>query len=328
MERENLRKICYEKARSIYGDPLPELIEARLEKEMKLITEKIDSEYMSMLEMLEDMTGIKYKNIPLDDQEIYSIFNSCEALDIKTDDYEERYGTCGIPEFETDFAVNILADISPKKFSDLIRIPALAHGTGLWLGNAQKFIKSGQATVDDIIATQDDIMNYLADKGISVTDSFEIMESVRKGQGLKPEWEECMRKNGVPEWYIESCSLAGYIFPKANAVSAALMAYRTAFYKLHYPLEFYAAYFTVWSDMFDMEKISAGIQPVKEYIAARAKKQADVNSREYREYLVCKTAYEMYARGYEFIPAAAGKSDIEAFKVENGKIRLPLKAIK
>lgn len=281
----------------------------------------------SMIRMLEDMTGIKPEDIPLSDEKVNSIFINNEALNIKIDDYKQKHGTFGIPEFGTSFTRQMLDDTQPKKFSALVRIAGFSHGTDVWINNAQEFIKSGQATMDDAIATRDDIMNYLIQKGLPKQDSFKIMESVRKGKGLKDEWVELMQENDVPEWYIESCRRIKYMFPKAHAVAYVMMSYRIAYFKVYYPPEFYAVHFSMKIDFFNARVILEGMQAVTDKMDTIKKLGKEATNKEQAEYLVYEVAYEMYARGYEFLPARLGSSDASRFRVENGKVRLPFRAL-
>jgi DNA polymerase-3 subunit alpha (Gram-positive type) len=281
----------------------------------------------SMIRMLEDMTGVKPEDIPLSDEKVNSIFISNEALNIKIDDYRQKHGTFGIPEFGTSFTRQMLDDTQPKKFSALVRIAGFSHGTDVWINNAQEFIKSGQATMDDAIATRDDIMNYLIQKGLPKQDSFKIMESVRKGKGLKDEWVELMQANDVPEWYIESCRRIKYMFPKAHAVAYVMMSYRIAYFKVYYPPEFYAVHYTMKVDFFNADVILGGMQSVIDRMDLIKKLGKEATNKEQSEYLVYEVAYEMYARGYEFLPAKLGYSDATKFKVEDGNIRIPFRAL-
>ena len=184
------------------------------------------------------------RDIPLDDPDVMSLFANTSALGITPEDIDGcPVGCLGIPEFGTDFVIQMVVDTKPKTLSDLIRISGLSHGTNVWLGNAQELIKAGKATISTAICTRDDIMIYLINQGVESALSFTIMESVRKGKGLKPEWEEAMREKDVPEWYIDSCKKISYMFPKAHAAAYVMMAYRIAYCKINYPLAYYAAYF-------------------------------------------------------------------------------------
>jgi len=200
----------------------------------------------TMIRMLEDLTGLDATTIPLDCKEVMSLFKSTEALGITPEDIGGcELGALGIPEFGTDFAMQMLIDTQPTTFSDLVRIAGLSHGTDVWLGNAQTLIKEGTATISTAICTRDDIMIYLIHQGMDKELSFTIMESVRKGKGLKPEWEDAMKAANVPDWYIWSCKKIKYMFPKAHAAAYVMMAWRIAYYKVFYPAAYYAAFFSI-----------------------------------------------------------------------------------
>ena len=281
----------------------------------------------SMIRMLEDMTGVSPEDIPLSDPKVSSIFLNTDALEIKMDDYRQRHGTFGIPEFGTPFTRQMLDETKPSKFSALVRISGFSHGTDVWVNNAQEFIRTGQATMDDAIATRDDIMNYLIGKGVPKKDSFDIMEKVRKGKGVTEEREQLMREHDVPEWYIESCKRIQYMFPKAHAVAYVMMSYRIAYFKVYYPPEFYATHFTTKVDFFNADVILRGVQSVIDRIDAISKMGKEATKKEQDEVPVYEVAYEMYARGYEFLPVAFGHSRGMKFSVEDGKVRLPFRAL-
>ncbi|MCR4601250.1 MAG: PolC-type DNA polymerase III [Clostridia bacterium] len=281
----------------------------------------------TMIRMLQDMTGIAPDDVPFDDKEVDSIFLGTDALKIKIDDYRQKHGTFGIPEFGTSFTRQMLDDTQPKKFSALVRIAGFSHGTDVWINNAQEFIKNGQATMDDAIATRDDIMNYLIEKGVPKQDSFWIMEHVRKGKGLKEDEEAIMRENNVPEWYIESCKRIKYMFPKAHAVAYVMMSYRIAYFKVHYPPEFYAVHFTIKIDAFNANVILAGMDAVLQRMDDIKALGDSATPTEKSEYLVYEVAYEMYARGFEFLPARLGHSQAVKFCVEDGKVRISFRAL-
>ena len=213
----------------------------------------------TMIRMLEDLTGLDATTIPLDSKEVMSLFKTTEALKIKPEDIGGcKLGALGIPEFGTDFAMQMLIDTQPKNFSDLVRIAGLSHGTDVWLGNAQTLIKEGKATISTAICTRDDIMTYLIGKGMDKELSFTIMESVRKGKGLKDEWVDAMTAAGVPDWYIWSCRKIKYMFPKAHAAAYVMMAWRIAYYKVFYPQAFYAAFFSIRASSFNYELMCQG----------------------------------------------------------------------
>ncbi len=279
----------------------------------------------TVIRMLEDLTGLDAKTIPLDDKETMSLFTGKEALKLK-EEIQSAVGTLAIPEFGTKFVRQMLMDTKPKTFSDLIRISGLSHGTDVWLGNAQDIVKSGTATLSGCICTRDDIMLYLITKGVEPKLSFTIMESVRKGKGLKPEWEEAMREHNVPAWYIDSCKKIKYMFPKAHAAAYVTMAFRIAYCKVHHPLAFYMAYYSVRADDFDYSLMAMGHsvvkQKMKELAADEGKTQKDKNVLSILE--VCD---EMYARGFSFCPIDLYESDAEKFREVDGKILPPLTSI-
>ncbi|MGI6206524.1 MAG: PolC-type DNA polymerase III [Anaerovoracaceae bacterium] len=281
----------------------------------------------SMIRMLQDLTGVAPEDIPLDDKKVMALFLGTEPLDIKIDDYRQKHGTFGIPEFGTAFTRQMLDETKPSKFSALVRISGFSHGTDVWRNNAEEFIKSGDATMDDAIATRDDIMNYLIAKDVPKAEAFQIMEKVRKGKGLTEEREALMREHNVPEWYIESCKRIKYMFPKAHAAAYVMMSYRIAYFKVYYPPEFYATHFTTKIDFFNADVILGGMQSVLDRMDAIRKMGKDASNKEQEEVLVYEVAYEMYARGYSFLPVEFGHSRGVKFSVEDGKVRLPFRAL-
>ena len=281
----------------------------------------------SMIRQLQDMTGIDPMKADLTDRKVLSIFNGIEALDIKNPDYKYTHGSYAIPEFVTSFVRQMLDDTKPDKFADLVRISGFSHGTDVWLNNAQDYIRSGTATMREVISTRDDIMNYLILKGIENKTSFQIMEDVRKNRPLKEEQLRVMKEHGVPDWYIDSCIKIQYMFPRAHAVAYVMMSFRMAWYKVYYPVEFYATHFSSVVANFDADTILKGPQACLDRIEmiqamgnnATAKEQADI--------LVLEVAYEMYSRGYEFAPARLGKSKALKFWSDEGKVLLPFVAL-
>ena len=226
----------------------------------------------TVIKMLEQETGVDAKKIKLDDEKTMAIFSSLDPLNIRPEDVGTTVGTLGVPEFGTRFVRQMLEDTRPTTFSELVRISGLSHGTDVWLNNAQDLIKSGAATLKQVIATRDDIMTYLLNKGVKPKTAFSTMEAVRKGRGIKPDVEELLVKNNVDTWFIESCKKIKYLFPKAHAVAYVIMAFRIAYFKVHYPQAFYATYFTVRADDFDAEIILQGPEKVKETILEIDKK--------------------------------------------------------
>lgn len=281
----------------------------------------------SMIRQLQDMTGVDPLKVPLKDEKVNSIFNGIDGLDIKDPDYKFTHGSYGIPEFGTGFTRKMLDDTQPTKFADLVRISGFSHGTDVWLNNAQELIVSGTATMKDAISTRDDIMNYLRLKGLPNKDAFTIMEKVRKGKGLTEEQETLMREHHVPDWYIGSCKKIKYMFPRAHAVAYVMMSYRIAYYKVYYPPEFYAVYFTTKAADFDEKTILRGSLAVQEKMEEIINKGNNASKKEEAEMIVLEVAYEMYARGYEFLPARLGISDGVKFGTKDGKVVLPFVAV-
>lgn len=249
------------------------------------------------IKMLEDLTGVNAISIRLDDALTLSLFSSPEALGVTPEDINSKTGTFGVPEFGTKFVRQMLEDTLPKGFSDLVRISGLSHGTDVWLNNAQELVRGGTASISEIIACRDDIMVYLIYKGLEPSVAFKIMESVRKGKGLKPEDMELMRSNSVPDWYIESCQRIKYMFPKAHAVAYVTMAFRIAWFKLYYPEAFYATFYTVRADEFDIELIVQGKEACRQAIEEIERKGKEATAKEKNIVTILELAVEMYCRG-------------------------------
>ncbi len=279
----------------------------------------------TMIKMLEDLTGVDAKQIRIDDPQILSLFTSKKALKIRDgvpEDENDPTGALLIPEFGTNFVKGMLVDTKPTTLEELIRISGLSHGTDVWLNNAQTLITSGTATLKEAICTRDDIMIYLISKNLPSKQAFKIMEAVRKGKGLTPEFEESMRANNVPEWYIDSCKKIKYMFPKAHAVAYVTMALRIAYFKIYYPLEFYCTYFSVRGDNFDSAIMTKGEQAVREKIK-EIKSNPDASPKEKDSITVMEAAIEMYQRGFSFAPIDLYKSDALNFKIFDDKRLLP-----
>ncbi len=281
----------------------------------------------TVIRMLEDITGLDAKKIPLDDKDTMSIFTSTDILGVTKEDINSEVGTYAVPEFGTKFVRQMLVDTKPKTFSDLIRISGLSHGTDVWTNNAQDLVTGGTCTLSSCICTRDDIMIYLIKMGLDPSMSFKIMESVRKGKGLNDTWEEEMRKHEVPEWYIDSCKKIKYMFPKAHACAYVTMAFRIAYFKVHYPLAFYMAYFSVRADGFEYDIMCHGADKVKETIKNINAKGNDATPKEKAMISVLEVCVEMYARGIEFLPMDLYKSHSDKFLEEDGKIRPPLNSL-
>ncbi len=284
----------------------------------------------TMIRKLQDLTGIDPLEIPLDDSGVMSLFKDTSALKITPDDIGgTSLGVLGVPEFGTDFAMEMVKEAAPTKFSDLVRIAGLAHGTDVWVGNTQDLLREGKATISTAICTRDDIMIYLISMGLDKELSFKIMESVRKGKGLKPEWEDLMREANVPDWYIWSCKKIKYMFPKAHAAAYVMMAWRVAYFKIYHPLEYYCAYFSIREKAFDYEKMAQGKERLKYFIDdyRRREETKSLSDPEVNELKDMRIAEEMYARGFEFMPIDIYKAKAVDFQVIDGKIMPSFKVV-
>ena len=275
----------------------------------------------TMIRMLQDLTGVDPVTIPLDDKDVMSLFQSTAALGITPDQIDGcPLGSMGIPEFGTDFVIQMLLDTNPQSFTDLVRISGLSHGTDVWLGNAQTLIEEGKATISTAICTRDDIMIYLIDKGVDESLSFKIMESVRKGKGLTPEMEEAMVAKDVPDWYIWSCKKIKYMFPKAHAAAYVMMAWRVAYFKVNYPLAYYAAYFSIRASGFSYELMCQGKAKVDAVIADYKARKDELSKKEQDVLKDIRLVQEMHARGYEFMPIDLYRAHSRLFQIIDGKI--------
>lgn len=282
----------------------------------------------TMIRMLQDLTGIDPTKIPLDDPQVMSLFQNTSALGITPDQIDGcPVGSLGIPEFGTEFVIQMLLDTKPKCLSDLIRISGLGHGTDVWLGNAQTLILDGRATISTAICCRDDIMIYLINKGVDSALSFTIMESVRKGKGLKPEWEEAMKEKDVPDWYIWSCKKIKYMFPKAHAAAYVMMAWRIAYCKINYPLAYYAAYFSIRASAFSYEIMCQGQQHLENVMADYKRRNDSLSKKEQDSYRDMKIVQEMYARGFEFVPIDIFSAHSRNFQIMDGKLMPSLNSI-
>ena len=282
----------------------------------------------TMIRMLEDLTGINAREIPLDSKEVMSLFKNTDALGVTPDDIRGcPLGCLGVPEFGTDFAMQMLIDANPTSFSDLVRISGLSHGTDVWLGNAQDLIKSGTATITTCICTRDDIMIYLINKGLEHGQAFTIMESVRKGKGLKPEWIDDMKAHDVPDWYIDSCKKIKYMFPKAHAAAYVMMGWRIAYCKIYYPLAYYAAFFSIRATAFSYELMCQGKEKLEYFMDDYEKRKDTLSKKEQDTYRDMKIVQEMYARGFEFVPIDLYKANAHTFQIMEDKLMPALDTI-
>ena len=279
----------------------------------------------TMIRMLQDLTHIDpVKDIPLDSKEVMSLFQDTSALKISPEDIGGcKLGALGIPEFGTDFAMQMLIDTKPKYFSDLVRIAGLSHGTDVWLGNAQTLIQEGKATIQTAICTRDDIMVYLIGRGMEEGLSFTIMESVRKGKGLKPEWEEAMTEHGVPDWYIWSCKKIKYMFPKAHAAAYVMMAWRIAYCKVFFPLAYYAAFFSIRAKGFSYELMCLGRDKLESHLADYKSRSDSLSNKEQDTLRDMRIVQEMYARGFGFVPIDIYRAKATHFQIIDDKMLMP-----
>ncbi len=278
---------------------------------------------------IENYTGTSVLDVPMNDPEVYELFLSTESIGGKDllKDLKCTVGTYGLPEFGTKFVQQMLVDAKPKNFSDLLQISGLSHGTDVWLGNAQDLIKDGTCTISEVVGTRDSIMLYLIYNGLEKGMAFKIMEDVRKGKGLKPEYEEAMIKNNIPKWYISSCKKIKYMFPKAHAAAYVISAIRLGWYKVHRPLEFYAAYLSVAPGGFEASMVQGGKSGVLKKLAEIEEKGNEATQKEKDQIVALQLVYECLARGIEFLPVDLMKSAAFNFLPEDGKIRLPFSSI-
>ncbi len=281
----------------------------------------------SIIRSLEDMTGVDPIDIPLDEPETMKIFNSTESLGIEAEDIDSRVGSLGIPEFGTRFVRQMLVDTRPNKFSELVRISGLSHGTDVWLNNAQELVRSGSAKLSEVISTREDIMLTLINAGLEKQTAFWIMEKVRKGRPLSEEEINSMRGLDLPPWYIDSCEKIKYMFPKAHAVAYVMMSFRIAYFKVYHPEAFYATYFTTKVADFDANLVLKGPEAVAQEIRRIESLGNESTSKEKNQLTVLEVVREMYARGYEFAAVDLYKSDSDEFSLVDGKVQPPLKGL-
>ncbi|MBQ8802032.1 MAG: PolC-type DNA polymerase III [Tyzzerella sp.] len=287
-------------------------------------------------ELVEQLTGKKFvaTDIKLDDPGVMKLFADTSSLGITPDDIGGcPVGCLGIPEFGTDFVIQMVVDTKPKTLSDLIRISGLSHGTDVWLNNAQTLIQEGKATISTAICTRDDIMTFLINSGLESERSFKIMEAVRKGTVAKgkcgnwAEWKEDMLAHGVPDWYVWSCEQIKYMFPKAHAAAYVMMAYRIAYCKVYYPLAYYAAYFSIRANAFSYELMCQGKEKLEYYIRDYKRRSNTLSNKEQDTLKDMRLVQEMYARGYEFLPIDIYKSKATKFQIVDGKLLPPFSSI-
>ena len=282
----------------------------------------------TMIRMLQDLTRIDPTKIPLDDKQVMSLFQNTSALGITPEQIDGcPVGSLGIPEFGTEFVIQMLLDTKPQSLSDLIRISGLGHGTDVWLGNAQTLILDGKATISTAICCRDDIMIYLINQGVDSALAFTIMESVRKGKGLKPEWEEAMKEQDVPDWYIWSCKKIKYMFPKAHAAAYVMMAWRIAYCKINYPLAYYASYFSRRASAFSYDIMCRGQSHLENVMAEYKRRSDTLTKKEQDTFKDMKIVQEMYARGFDFVPIDIFSAHSRNFQIVGDKLMPSLNSI-
>ncbi len=281
----------------------------------------------TMIRLLEDLTGLDAREIPLDDPAVMSLFQNTDSIGVTPEEIGGcEIGALGIPEFGTDFAMQMLIDTKPREFSDLVRNSGLSHGTDVYLGNAKDLILSGQATISTAICTRDDIMTYLIGVGLDPAESFQIMEAVRKGKVAKggakkwPDWKADMKAHEVPDWYIGSCEKIKYMFPKAHAAAYVMMAWRIAYCKVYYPLAYYAAFFSIRATGFSYELMCQGKEKLEYYIADYKRRADELSNKEQDELRDMRIVQEMYARGFDFLPIDLYRADAKYFQIIDGKL--------
>jgi DNA polymerase-3 subunit alpha (Gram-positive type) len=281
----------------------------------------------TVIKMLERLTGLDAKKVPFDDKTTMSLFYSTEALGLTPTQLKSSVGTLGIPEFGTRFVRQMLEETKPARFSELVRISGFSHGTDVWVNNAQDLIKEKVATLSEAISARDDIMVTLIQKGVAPKTSFDIMESVRKGKGVKPNQIQAMKEKDVPDWFIQSCQKIKYMFPRAHAVAYVMMAFRIAWFKVHQPLAFYAAYFTIRAEDFDSMAAASGEAALKAVISELDGKGNGASHKEKALLSVVETAREMVLRGFSFLPVDLYRSAASEFLVCDQSLLPPLASL-
>lgn len=283
------------------------------------------------LKMLQDITGLDPRSVPLDDPETMSLFSSSDALNIDLSEINCSVGSIAIPEFGTGFVRGVLDNTKPNTMEELVRISGLTHGTDVWLNNAEPLVMNKIAKLSEVLCTRDDIMNYLIAHGLDASKSFTIMEKVRKGKGLSEDLEKYMRDGNIPEWFIDSCKKIKYMFPRGHAVAYVTMAFRIAYYKVHYPLAFYAVYFSVRADAFDINLASGGpdklLGTIKDLEKNSQNKEPAEKKRDKEIETILEVVYEMNLRGIKMLPVDIYKSDAVKFLIEDNAIRPPFTSI-
>src|SRR5699024_7598206 len=283
----------------------------------------------TMIRKLQDLSGIDPLTIPVKDKDVMKIFSGTEVLGVTPEQIFSKTGTLGVPEFGTQFVREMLDKTHPSTFAELLQISGLSHGTDVWLGNAEELIRNHDIPLSEVIGCRDDIMVYLQHKGLEDDLAFKIMEFVRKGRGLSEEWIEEMKAHNVPQWYIESCLKIKYMFPKAHAAAYVLMALRVAYFKVHYPLYYYAAYFSIRANDFDLVAMAKGKDAITSVIGEikNREREKKATAKDKSLLTVLEVANEMVERGFEFKMVDIDKSDASDFLIEGDALRAPFRAV-
>ncbi len=281
----------------------------------------------TMLRLLQDLSGLDPEKIPLNDPDVMKLFKGPEVLGVTEEQIYSKTGTLGVPEFGTPFVREMLEKTKPDSFSELLQISGLSHGTDVWLGNAEELIRKQDIPLSEVIGCRDDIMIYLQHTGLDDSLSFQIMEYVRKGRGIPDEWQAEMRANDVPEWYIDSCLKIKYMFPKAHAAAYIIMALRIAYFKVHYPIYYYAAFFSIRAKDFDLSAMTGGKTVLKNKIEEIYAQGMDATQKEKTLVVTLEVANEMLERGFEIKMVDLDKSDAESFIIEDDALIAPFRAV-
>jgi DNA polymerase-3 subunit alpha (Gram-positive type) len=282
----------------------------------------------TMMRMLQDLTQIDPQTISMNDSRVMSIFHTTEGIGVKAEQIRSAVATYGIPEMGTRFVRQMLEETHPSSFADLLQISGLSHGTGVWLGNAQELIRKKICTIKTVIGCRDDIMLFLIYKaGMDAALAFKITESVRKGKGLTDEWKQAMKDCKVPDWYIDSCERIEYMFPKAHATAYVISAFRTAYYKVYYPIQFYASYFSIRVQDFDLDVLCSGYETIRKKLIEIEEKNFQATPKEKSMISILEVALEMTARGFAFKPVDLYRSDATRFVIEGDSIIAPFSAV-
>ncbi len=282
-----------------------------------------------MIRMLQDLSGVNPKSIPTDDPGVMKLFSGTESLEVTPEQIGTKMGTLGIPEFGTRFVRGMLEETKPSTFAELLQISGLSHGTDVWLGNAEELVQNGTITLKDVIGCRDNIMMDLIHWGMDDSMAFNIMEHVRKGRGIPDEWQQAMRDNdSVPDWYIDSCLKIKYMFPKAHATAYVMMALRIAWFKVYYPLVYYAAYFSVRAEDFDLVAMCRGKDAVKAAIKEISDKGRDASAKEKNLQTILEIANECLERGFKINMVDIERSDAHDFQiVDDHTLLAPFRAV-